>query len=105
MQKIIFSFIQFIKNLYEELDRAYQETYTDITVSINANKEIEKRKKANKQIFIKKVMDKARQDFYKENGFKPHNVELRAFAEDIFQIAKEKGDLDEFNNFIGEINE
>lgn len=103
-QRIIFDFIQSVKKLYEKLDRAYQETYADLNVSFQAKEEINKRRKINKKLFINKAMEQAKKDFRKENGFEPHNVELRRFAEEMFRIALQRGDLDEFYNMRSELN-
>lgn len=101
-KNIIFKTIQGIKNLYERLDNAYQQTYTDKTVSEAVNSEIDKRKKNNRDITLEKIAMALRHQYFEDTkDFMPYDVS-KELAKEFYAVAKIKGDVDEMNNWVGE---
>lgn len=90
-------YINHLKWVVNELERAYEETYTEVSKKLNKN--IELRKKRNKQKFIEEAGEFLERQMLKEKNIKVNEHAKRFFGEHMFKIAELRGDLDEFNNF------
>ena len=100
-KKIIRGYIDFLKKHVDNLERAYEETYAE--TSKEFNKALNNIKRKNKQEFVNSAADWINQNMLKETG---HGLPLsvrKKFGEHMFKIAEQRGDLDEFNNFKGEL--
>ena len=99
-QKIIEILIKKVKNLHIALEEAYSETYADKELACKFNKELEKRKKENKEKvvtdFAKFIVKKALDD----TGILMSKKEAFKTAERFYQIAEDNGKIDSLNNFI-----
>ena len=67
-KKLLYKHIQKIKKLYERMDDAYQQTYTDKTAGRQLNEKIEKRKQLNKQKTLNRITELLTAQFHKETG-------------------------------------
>lgn len=99
-QKIIEKFISKIKSFYIALERAYHETYSDKELAFEFNRELNKRKKENKEKvvteFAKFIVKKALDD----TGILMSKKEAFKTAERFYQIAENNGKIDSLNNYI-----
>lgn len=103
-QKFIYNFIQSIKHLYEKLDMAYEQTYTDNVISYKLSKERIRRKKEKKLELLAKIKKHIQDDYFNKEHEEMPDFVAEAFAKDFYAIASARGDIDELGNFIGDIN-
>ena len=99
-QRLIEKFISGVKGFYVVLEQAYSETYADKELASKFSKELDKRKKRNKEKvvteFAKFIVKKALDD----TGVLMSKKEAFQTAERFYQIAEDNGKIDSLNNFI-----
>lgn len=102
-QKFIYNLIQSIKHLYERLDMAYEQTYTDNVISYKLSKERIKRRKENKKRVIAIMKDFVKKQYREAEHDEMPEYVAEGLALNLYAIAQAKGDIDEFGNFVGEL--
>lgn len=94
MEKLIF----LLRKIYGKFNCAYNETYSDKKMGIEAFEEIEKRKQQNKNKFINAIKLLIGQEVWnKEKIVIPEKI-AEKIAADTFNNAKELGMFDELNS-------
>lgn len=96
-KKLIKSHISCVKKYLHKLEWAYEETYAETSKELNSK--IEQIRARNKQKFIEEAGDFCKWEIGNIFGLPISKSRQRFFGERMFEIAKERGDLDEFNNF------
>jgi hypothetical protein len=96
-KKLIKSHISCVKKYLYKLEWAYEETYSETSKELNSK--IEQIRERNKQKFIKEAGEFCKWEIGNMFGLPISKKRQNFFGEQMFKIAKEKGDLDEFYNF------
>jgi hypothetical protein len=96
-QRLIRNYIDFWKKHVDELERAYEETYAE--TSKEFNKTLKEIREKNKREFIETSGDWLMSKMKEETGLNIPKAIRNKFGEKMFEIAEQRGDLDEFNKF------
>ncbi len=100
IKEIIKSVVEFLEDLSETFKTAYEETYGCEELANEAVREIELRKRKNKDEFIVKAMAQVTKDIYKRDNYLIPPMTAAVIAERLFKEAKENNDIDELNRLI-----
>lgn len=99
-KKIIKSHIDCTKRYLDKIERAYEETYAETSKELNS--QIEKIREKNKKKFLMASESWIKDKIKEETGLEAPDFVAKQFAKQFWNIAVEKGDLDEFNNLKNE---
>lgn len=97
MKRIIRRLVDLSAKIALAMETAYGMTYRDSETAKDFYRELEKRKEDNKNKFIEKgAIMIARETLHHEGWLMPREI-AKIHATKMFEVAKERGDLDEFN--------
>lgn len=94
-----------LKTITKRIEEAYEETYPDFELVNQFNKEVERRKEENKQNLLMRLAIMVMKKCYEDTGHTPPFFVAQQMAEDMFEMGKEKGDINELNELVYEIED
>lgn len=99
-KRLIKRLINWLKDVTKNMEEAYELTYPDMELVSQFGKEVERRKKKNKEALLFKMTMLIISKCMEDTGEAPSMLTAKLMAEDMFEIGKIKGDINELNEFI-----
>lgn len=99
-EELVMYIIESLDGLTKELKRAYIETFGDKKLMREFEEEVELRREANKDLFVKKAAGFVGRKILEEDGYIIPPKQALQIGEVLFDSAKNIGMIDNLNNVI-----